>query len=54
MVKILNLSGIKLKKTPSHGTEFGLDPDYSPDGKTIRDRKIGKPRAKMNKMQLVS
>ena len=37
------------KKTPSHGAEFGLDPDYSPDGKIIRDRKTGKPRAKINK-----
>jgi hypothetical protein len=37
------------KKTPSHGTDFGLDPDYGPDGKIIRDRKTGKPRAKQNK-----
>jgi hypothetical protein len=37
------------KKAPSHGTDFGLDPDYGPDGKIIRDRKIGKPRAKQNK-----
>ena len=32
-----------------HGTDFGLDPDYGPDGKIIRDRKTGKPRAKQNK-----
>ena len=37
------------KKTPSHGPEFGLEPDYGPDGKIIRDRKTGKPRAKQNK-----
>lgn len=37
------------KKAPSHGTDFGLDPDYSPDGEIIRDRKTGKPRAKQNK-----
>lgn len=37
------------KKTLSHGTDFGLDPDYGPDGKIIRDRKTGKPRAKQNK-----
>jgi len=37
------------KKAPSHGTAFGLDPDYGPDGKIIRDRKTGKPRAKQNK-----
>ena len=37
------------KKAPSHGTDFGLDPDYGPDGKIIRDRKTGKPRAKQNK-----
>jgi hypothetical protein len=37
------------KKTPSHGTDFGLEPDYGPDGKIIRDRKTGKPRAKQNK-----
>ena len=37
------------KKTPSHGTDFGLDPDYGPDGKIIQDRKTGKPRAKQNK-----
>jgi hypothetical protein len=23
------------KKAPSHGTEFGLEPDYGPDGKII-------------------
>ena len=32
-----------------HGTDFGLNPDYRPDGKIIRDRKTGKPRAKQNK-----
>lgn len=37
------------KKTPSDGPEFGLEPDYGPDGKIIRDRKTGKPRAKQNK-----
>jgi len=37
------------KKTPSHGPDFGLEPDYGPDGKIIRDRKTGKPRAKQNK-----
>lgn len=37
------------KKAPSHGTDFGLDPDYGPDGNIIRDRKTGKPRAKQNK-----
>lgn len=37
------------KKAPLHGTDFGLDPDYGPDGKIIRDRKTGKPRAKQNK-----
>mmetsp|Transcript_24682 Transcript_24682/g.43301 ORF Transcript_24682/g.43301 Transcript_24682/m.43301 type:complete len:164 (-) Transcript_24682:212-703(-) len=37
------------KKVSSHGTDFGLDPDYGPDGKIIRDRKTGKPRAKQNK-----
>jgi hypothetical protein len=37
------------KKAPSHGPEFGLEPDYGPDGKIIRDRKTGKPRAKQNK-----
>jgi hypothetical protein len=31
------------KKAPSHGPDFGLDPDYGPDGKIIRDRKTGKP-----------
>ena len=36
-------------ETPSHGTDFGLDPAYGPDGKIIRDRKTGKPRAKQNK-----
>ena len=50
MVRILNLSAIKFKKKAlSHGTDFGLDPDYGPDGKIIRDRKTGKPRAKQNK-----
>ena len=37
------------KKTPSHGTDFGLEPDRGPDGEVIRDRKTGKPRAKQNK-----
>jgi hypothetical protein len=37
------------KKAPLHGTDFGLEPDYGPDGKIIRDRKTGKPRAKQNK-----
>ena len=37
------------KKAPSHGPDFGLDPDYGPDGKIIRDRKTVKPRAKQNK-----
>jgi hypothetical protein len=37
------------KKAPSHGPDFGLDPDYGPDGKIIRDGKTGKPRAKQNK-----
>ena len=37
------------KKALSHGTDFGLDPDYGPDGKIIRDRKTGKPRAKQTK-----
>ena len=37
------------KKTASHGTDFGLEPDYGPDGKIIRDPKTGKPRAKQNK-----
>jgi hypothetical protein len=37
------------KKAPSHGTDFGLEPDYGPDGEMIRDRKTGKPRAKQNK-----
>ena len=32
-------------ETPSHGIDFGLDPAYGPDGKIIRDRKTGKPRA---------
>ena len=37
------------KKTPSHGPDFGLDPDYGTDGEIIRDRRTGKPRAKQNK-----
>ena len=37
------------KKAPSNGTDFRLEPDYGPDGKIIRDRKTGKPRAKQNK-----
>jgi hypothetical protein len=37
------------KKAPSHGTEFGLEPDYGRDGKIIQDRKTGKPRAKQTK-----
>ena len=37
------------KKALSHGTDFGLEPDYRPDGKIIRDRKTSKPRAKQNK-----
>jgi hypothetical protein len=37
------------KKSPSHGTDFGLEPDYGPDGEIIRDRKTGKPLAKQNK-----
>lgn len=40
------------KKAPSHGTDFGLDPDYGPDGKIIRDRKTAKSRAKQNKKKL--
>lgn len=36
------------KKVASHGTDFGLDPDYGPDGKIIRDRKTAKSRAKQN------
>lgn len=39
------------KKAPFHGTDFGLDPDYGPDGKIIRDRKTGKPRAKQRKLR---
>ena len=37
------------KKTLSHGTDFGLEPDRGPDGEIIRDRKTGKPRAKQTK-----
>ena len=37
------------KKAPSHGTDFGLEPDYGPDGEIIRNRKTAKPRAKQNK-----
>ena len=37
------------KKTLKHGSDFGLEPDYNPDGSVIRDRKTGKPRVKQNK-----
>ena len=37
------------KKTSSHGTDFGLEPDYKPNGQIIIDRKTGKPRAKQSK-----
>lgn len=37
------------KKASPHATDFGVEPDYSPDGEIIRDRKTGKPRAKQNK-----
>ena len=41
------------KKAPLHGTDVGLDPDYGPKEKTIRDRKTFKPRAKQNKLQKI-
>ena len=37
------------RKAPKHGPDFGLDPDYGPDGKIIRDPKTGKPQAKQTK-----
>jgi phage terminase small subunit len=37
------------KKAPSHGSDFGLKPEYNSDGSIILNRKTGKPMVKQNK-----
>lgn len=45
-----NLERSKIeKKTPTHGSDFGLEPMRDKDGEIVRHKKTGKPMVKQNK-----